>query len=446
MVGTMSSGRTEIFYSKSKNKADLGKGVPATWRRQLSNFWPVEVTIDGRTYPSVEAAFQAAKAMRSSKPEMARKFEVGGSVGPDPSAAKQEGTKKAYKAEGAVLKAKAWNAERDAAMFELLQARYATDPEFRKILEASKTAGVDLLHYERSAAKAYWGGAVKDGAVVGVNRLGKMMMALRDGETDLETAMQEEGGAAAVPAVAAAAPAPVPTPAAAAATPDAVPSMAAMGRVSDSVTAVSFARKVFTARATQLSQLADMGYKVGHLQGASPADVDRQIQNQELNFVVSPTAGAGQGGTVHVRFHVDKALRQVHIQNLAAELRDLEGFHAATDTLVLVSKDMPNDSVKSAISSVWAADGTFIVVRSLAELQFDVLKHRDVSPHKVMTQAEVTEFKRVVMLGANGVSDLTGISRFEPVARAILIRPGQLCDILRPSLSAGMYHYYRICE
>ena len=121
MVGAMSAtGKTELFFSKSKSKQDLGKQVPADWRRRLSNFWPVQVTIDGRTYPSVEAAFQAAKALHSDKPEMAKDFEVGGSVGPDPAAAKQHGTRKLYAAKGAKLKTKEWEAARDAAMMKIL--------------------------------------------------------------------------------------------------------------------------------------------------------------------------------------------------------------------------------------------------------------------------------------------------------------------------------------
>ncbi len=441
MVDAMSGGRVELFYSKSKSKADLGKGIPADWRKQLSNFWPAQVTIDGRTYPSVEAAFQAAKAMHSTKPEMAKEFEVGGSIGPDPAAAKQHGTKKAYREAGATLKAKDWDAARDAAMFQILEARYADDPMFRKILHASKELNVVLLHYERSGAKAYWGGAVKDGHIVGKNRLGEMMMLLRDGK-GLQEGESGAAGPAAEPAASAAAAPPSPK----VASIDR-PTVAAMGRSSDTVAAVSFTRKVFTARSTLLQQLAGLGYKVNHLQSASPADVDRQIQNEELNFMVTPTPGvAPPGGAVHVRFHIDKALRQIHIHTLAEQIGELGGFVRDTDTVVLVSKDLANDSVKAALTNVWVNGGPYIVVRALAELQFDVLRHRKVPPHRVLTESEVREFAKKQMLGKNGTKNLAGISRYEPAARAILMRPGHVCEILRPSQCAGEYKYYRLCE
>ena len=37
------------------------------------------------------------------------------------------------------------------------------------------------------------------------------------------------------------------------------------------------------------------------------------------------------------------------------------------------------------------------------------------------------------------------ISRFDPVARVIGLRPGQICKITRPSKTAIESNYYRVC-
>ena len=37
------------------------------------------------------------------------------------------------------------------------------------------------------------------------------------------------------------------------------------------------------------------------------------------------------------------------------------------------------------------------------------------------------------------------ISRFDPVAQSIGIRPGQVCEIIRPSKTAIIAPYYRVC-
>ena len=168
------------FYSKSKDQDDLSLGL-RDWRKRLSNFWPCVIEVDGKRYPSVEHAFHAAKALRcSDKPEMAAGFECGGTVGAAPQSAKTAGGKGAYKRLGATLDLAKWDAERDTATMSALRARVACDEQFCTILRA--TAGSQLLHFERQAAKAYWGGAVDaaSGYVVGRNRLGQMMMELRE--------------------------------------------------------------------------------------------------------------------------------------------------------------------------------------------------------------------------------------------------------------------------
>ena len=37
------------------------------------------------------------------------------------------------------------------------------------------------------------------------------------------------------------------------------------------------------------------------------------------------------------------------------------------------------------------------------------------------------------------------ISRFDPVSQAICLRPGQVCEIMRPSKTAVFAPYYRLC-
>jgi len=443
--------KIELFYSKSKSKADLGKAIPADWRRQLSNFWPQEVEVDGRRYPNPEAAFQAAKALMSSKPEMAKEFEVGGSIGPDPADAKKAGGKKAYKAAGATLKAADWDQVRNEAMMNVLRARYASDPMFRQILEATLKSNIILLHYERIGAKSYWGGSVKDGEIVGNNTLGKMLMTLRDGGAEASAASDAAAGnVEQESAAAAAAPDVSPSPQSATTRPvappeqDVKPTMASMGRASESVGAVSLVRKVFTARAILLKQLAKLGYTTRMWDEETPAEIDMRIQNKELNFVLEPSGGMNEGAT-HIRFHIEKALRHIHINALADEFAEMTGYDRSKDTIVLISKDLPNDSVKSALETVYATKGIYIIVRALQELQFNILEHKLVPKQTKLTPSQTQDLKKQYRI-QDVRKQLPGISRFDPAARAIQLRPGQVVKILRASVNSGFTNYYRVCQ
>ena len=170
------------FYSKSRDVDDIGAGFK-DWRKRLSNFWPVQITVGGRMYASVEHAFHAAKARCSDKPAYAEAFECGGTVGAAPAKAKAAGGRRGFAKAGAVLHTVLWDRERDGATMAALRARAQCDTEFCTILRRTAELRLRLLHYDgRGGAASYWGGKIDkmSGCVVGHNRLGEMLMELRD--------------------------------------------------------------------------------------------------------------------------------------------------------------------------------------------------------------------------------------------------------------------------
>jgi DNA-directed RNA polymerase subunit H (RpoH/RPB5) len=66
-----------------------------------------------------------------------------------------------------------------------------------------------------------------------------------------------------------------------------------------------------------------------------------------------------------------------------------------------------------------------------------------VPKHTVLDESDV----KIIMEKYN-ITDkcqFPDISRFDPVARVIGLRPGQLCHIVRPSKTAIEANYYRVC-
>ena len=113
------------------------------------------------------------------------------------------------------------------------------------------------------------------------------------------------------------------------------------------------------------------------------------------------------------------------------------------DTLFIIIKDEPNETLINEIKHIWEAEGIFIVIESIKRLQFNILKHVLVPPHRIMLESEVREIEKKY-----NITDRTlfpDISRFDPVARAIGLRPGNVCHIIRPSKTAIETNYYRIC-
>jgi len=85
----------------------------------------------------------------------------------------------------------------------------------------------------------------------------------------------------------------------------------------------------------------------------------------------------------------------------------------------------------------------FFIIQNIKRLQFNILEHVLVPDHRVLNNSEVEKIK----LKYNIIDDsqFPDISRFDPVAQIIGIRPGQVCEIIRPSKTAINAYYYRIC-
>lgn len=174
------------FFSNSKCTDDLEIGE-RRWRQILSNFHLLSTPLQcwGRSYPSVEHGYQAAKFLRSAMPKSEAEvasvdFEVTGSLKMALDA-KMAGARKGMKSYGCTMDREAWEREhQDEVMESLLQARWEVDPEFRNILAETARQGIHLVHFERSGKSSYWGGCIRDGEVLGRNRLGEMLMALRN--------------------------------------------------------------------------------------------------------------------------------------------------------------------------------------------------------------------------------------------------------------------------
>ena len=95
------------------------------------------------------------------------------------------------------------------------------------------------------------------------------------------------------------------------------------------------------------------------------------------------------------------------------------------------------------LKHIWEQDRVFIVIQSIKRLQFNILDNVLVPNHRVLSLTEIDAVKLKYNITDN--NQFPDISRFDPVAQIIGIRPGQICEILRPSKTAITGLYYRMC-
>ena len=95
------------------------------------------------------------------------------------------------------------------------------------------------------------------------------------------------------------------------------------------------------------------------------------------------------------------------------------------------------------MSNTYLRDNIFFVIFNLKQLAFNILNHALVPPHRILSKEEDVAMRKKYNITSD--SELPEISRFDPVAKAIGIRPKEVCEILRPSKTSVITKFYRLC-
>ena len=136
-------------------------------------------------------------------------------------------------------------------------------------------------------------------------------------------------------------------------------------------------------------------------------------------------------------------IRPPNLQEMIDDLFNLEEVLKKEDVLYIIIKDEANETLINELKHIWEKDGIFIVIESIKRLQFNILNHSLVPSHRLMPESEVLEVMKKYNIANKSL--FPDISRFDPVARAIGLRPGNVCHIIRPSKTAIEADYYRVC-
>jgi len=202
---------------------------------------------------------------------------------------------------------------------------------------------------------------------------------------------------------------------------------------------------IYKSRQILLELLEKQGYNVNDYANFSINEVNNMSTNKQLDMLVEKPEGE-KVTKMYVQYYLGKVLKEQNIQGIIEDLFSLEEEEQVltkNDILCIVIKDDINETLINLLKHIWEQDGIFIIIQSLKRLQFNILNHTLVPPHRIMTLAEIETIKKKYNITDNSL--FPEISRFDPVAKSIFIRPGEVCEITRPSKSAIESFYYRVC-
>jgi DNA-directed RNA polymerase subunit H len=189
------------------------------------------------------------------------------------------------------------------------------------------------------------------------------------------------------------------------------------------------------------------GYNVSEYDNFSVNEVNAMFQNKQLDMLLEKSEESTNPNAskrkVYIRYYLAKTLRPQNIQEMIDDLFNLEEILTKEDTLMIIVKEDMNETMTNFLKHTWEQDGILIVIQNIKRLQFNILEHVLVPEHRVLTNDELDKIKLKYNIAHE--SEFPDISRFDPVAQIIGIRPGQVCEIIRPSKTAINSYYYRIC-
>ena len=196
--------------------------------------------------------------------------------------------------------------------------------------------------------------------------------------------------------------------------------------------------KIHKSRNIILDILKKRGFDVDDWTGFSINEIQTLYNNKQLDILVESS-----NKKIYVKYHLATRLGYSHIYEYIDDLFDVEEILKDNDELIIITKDKINQTTKNIVEEIFIKDKKFINIYNLHDYLFNILEHKMVPQHIILSEDDKNKTK--IRYNILEDSQFPEISRHDPVAKAIGLRPGELCKIIRSSPTAVETEYYRLC-
>jgi DNA-directed RNA polymerase subunit H (RpoH/RPB5) len=200
--------------------------------------------------------------------------------------------------------------------------------------------------------------------------------------------------------------------------------------------------KIHNSRKNLLEILEiELSYNANDYSNFSINEIDAMYSNSQLDMLLQHTS---EDKKIYVKYYLSaRQIRPANVDEIVEDLFTEDNILTQKDTLVIIVDDEPNDTILAKIKYLYDHDGIFIVLHNINRLQFNILKHKLVPDAYILNDEDIQKLQTEYHL--KSLSQLPEISRFDPQAMALCMRPGQVVKFIRNSATALDCIYYRIC-
>jgi len=213
-------------------------------------------------------------------------------------------------------------------------------------------------------------------------------------------------------------------------------------------------QEIYKSRNTMLELLKYQGYDVSEYEGLSLTEIDIRYRNAQLDMLVE---NKDHTKKVYVRYHLGENIKQLAKKDLNDIIEDLfqvddpitqQPVLSGSDTLAIIvggdPNNTPNDTMKQYLEYKYDNEHMFITIFNIRRLQFNVLHHKLNPEIRILTNTEVDEV--VKRYNLTSVNQLPDFSRFDPLAMAVFMKPGEVSYQKSNSPTAMFNVRYVLCK
>lgn len=199
--------------------------------------------------------------------------------------------------------------------------------------------------------------------------------------------------------------------------------------------------KIYKSRKTIIEIMDLLKYNTTDYIDFSINEIDAMNTSSQLDMLMEHT---NDNKKVYIKYYLSaKQIRPNNLDEIIDDLYSIENVLTNNDTLIIIVDDEPNETIIKKLEYLYDNNGVFIVIHNINRLQFNILDHILVPKMDILSNSEIEELIKKYNL--KSIKQLPEISRFDPQALAMCLRPGQVCCINRDSATTLTYKYYRYC-
>jgi DNA-directed RNA polymerase subunit H (RpoH/RPB5) len=205
-------------------------------------------------------------------------------------------------------------------------------------------------------------------------------------------------------------------------------------------------KELYVSRQNLLTYLKNQHYDVSKYESFNISEINAMKQNSmlsydsaQLNFEVQHEDDEEK--KCSIIYYLKSSMKQSILEGMIMD------YYSENDkekcSLIIITMNPMNDSTIKTLKQTWKKYQEYVAMFDIPGLLFNILEHSFVPKHVKLNNEQKQEIYKKYNIG--GDDQLPEISVFDPVARALLMRPGELCEITRYDKISLSNVFYRLC-